>query len=264
LESARIATALGVFSSQALVDLYALLYDGTEPDELPSTDAWQLRLAFVARTQEDRIRAMRRLWDIGDGPLHLEASRAMVARAAARVIPDAELQQDAPNLIASMLAAGLDREAAQWATAIRRMDESFADRSWAMLVLASPETRGLDVSFGRVNSFISRDNSRGKERSALLVAALAGLGRLDLDAADRLNRRHDLRIGRNSRWTRLIDQSAALRQPGTVLALTGLGFQTPRFERVPSSHMFHAVAALRRTGQEFTARMIAAEALART
>jgi hypothetical protein len=49
-----------------------------------------------------------------------------------------------------------------------------------------------------------------------------------------------------------------------VLALTGVGFQTPRFDRLPSSHMFHAVAALRRTGQEFTARMIAAEALART
>jgi hypothetical protein len=264
LGSARIATGLGVFSSQALVDLYSAIYDSTEPDELPSTDAWQLRLAFTAQTPADRIAAMRRLWDIGDGPLELEASRAMVGRAAARIAPDPELQQDAPNLIASMLSAGLDREAAQWAAAVRRMDESFADRAWAMLVLSAPETRGLDLSFGRINSFISRDNSPGKERSALLVAGLAGLGRLNLNAADRLNSRHNLRIGRNTRWTRLIDQSAALRQPGTVLALTGVGFQTPRFDRLPSSHMFHAVAALRRTGQEFTARMIAAEALART
>jgi hypothetical protein len=264
LPSARIATALGVFSSQALVDLYSAIYDSTEPDDLPTTDAWQLRLAFIGRSPQDRLAAMRRLWDIGDGPLELEASRALVARAAARIAPDPELQQDAPNLIASMLAGGLDRQAAEWNVAIRRMDEKFADRSWAMLVLAAPDTRGLDLSFGRINSFVSRDDSPGKERSALLVAGLAGLGRLELDAADRLNSRHNLRVGRKTRWTRLIDQSAALGQPGTVLALTGVGFQTPRFDRLPPSHMFHAVAGLRRTGQEFTARMIAAEALART
>jgi hypothetical protein len=33
---------------------------------------------------------------------------------------------------------------------------------------------------------------------------------------------------------------------------------------VPPSHLYHAVAALSRTGQGFTARMIAAEALSRT
>ena len=264
LASARIATGLGVFSSQALVDLYSSIYDSTEPDDLPGTDAWQLRLAFVGRTPEARLAAMRRLWDIGDGPLELEASRALVARAAARIAPDAELERDAPNLIASMLAAGLDREAARWSGAVRGMDESPADRSWAMLALAAPETRGLDLSVGRITSFIGRDNSPGKRRSALLVAGLTGLGRLDLGAADRLNSRHNLRIGRKTRWTRLIDQAAALRQPGTVLVLTGVGFQTSRFDRLPPSHMFHAVAALRRTGQDFTARMIAAEALART
>jgi hypothetical protein len=33
---------------------------------------------------------------------------------------------------------------------------------------------------------------------------------------------------------------------------------------VPSSHMYHAIAALNRTGLGFDARMIAAEALSRT
>ena len=51
---------------------------------------------------------------------------------------------------------------------------------------------------------------------------------------------------------------------GTVLVLTGTGFQTPNFDRVPSAHLYHAVSALSRTGQGFTARMIAAEALSRT
>jgi hypothetical protein len=46
--------------------------------------------------------------------------------------------------------------------------------------------------------------------------------------------------------------------------LTGTGFQTAAFDRVPSAHLYHAIAALTRTGQAFTARMIAAEALSRT
>jgi hypothetical protein len=62
----------------------------------------------------------------------------------------------------------------------------------------------------------------------------------------------------------LIDRSAQLAQPATVLVLTGTGFQAGRFEQLPSSHMFHAIAALKRTGQDYTARMIAAEALSRT
>ena len=57
---------------------------------------------------------------------------------------------------------------------------------------------------------------------------------------------------------------AALGQSGSVLVMTGVGFQAAGFEQLPSSHLYHAVAALNRTGQGFTARMIAAEALART
>ena len=62
----------------------------------------------------------------------------------------------------------------------------------------------------------------------------------------------------------MIDGAAALRQPGTVALLTATGLQSPRLSEVPSAHLFHALAALRRTGQDFTARMIAAEALSRT
>ncbi len=41
LASARIATGLGVFSSQALIDLYSEIYDLTDPSDLAETDAWQ-------------------------------------------------------------------------------------------------------------------------------------------------------------------------------------------------------------------------------
>ena len=264
LESARIATGLGVLSSQSLVDLYAMIYDATDPDQLSETDAWQLRLAFVGKDRDARMAAIRRVWSIGDDATEREASRALAARAATRIAPDSDLEQDAPALIGSMLAAGYDREAARWVVAIRRMDERFADQCWAMLALGAPTTTGLDLSFGRINAFISRDQSRNKKRSALLVAGLAGLGRIDGRSADRLNRRNGLGIGHRTRWTRLIDASAALGQSGSVLVMTGAGFQAAGFEQLPSSHLYHAVAALNRTGQGFTARMIAAEALART
>ena len=264
LDSARLATGLGVFSSQSLIDLYSLIYDATDPDQLSETDAWQVRLAFVGRDREARLAALRRVWKFGSGPLDREASRALAARAATFIAPDAELEADAPDLIASMFAAGYDREAARWIAAVRRMDERFGDPSWAMLALGAPQTSGLDLSFGRINAFISRDDSPGKKRSALLVAGLAGLGRIDARSADRLNRRHGLGIGHRTRWTRMIDSSARLGQSGSALVLAGAGFQAAGFQQLPSSHLYHSVAALNRTGQGFAARMIAAEALART
>jgi hypothetical protein len=62
----------------------------------------------------------------------------------------------------------------------------------------------------------------------------------------------------------MIDSAAGFGQSGTVLVMTGTGFQTAAFGNVPPEHLYHAVAALQHTGQDFTARMIAAEALSRT
>ena len=264
LESAEIATGLGVFSGQSLTDLHALVYDATGPDEIPETTAWQLRLAFLGRDLETRLAAMRRLWGQSNDPLRRMAAYALTGRAATLVQPDAELQSDAPELIAAMLAAGFDREAARWAQAVSRMDDEPADKAWAMLALGAPEGSAVDLSLRRINAFIGRDTTEGKKRSALLVAGLVGLGRIDAEAAGRLSGRHGLRLGHRSNWTRMIDQAAGFGQAGTVLALTGTGLQALSFADVPPAHVYHSVAALKRTGLEFTARMIAAEALART
>jgi hypothetical protein len=265
LQSARIAAGLGVFSSQALVDLYSNIYDATDPNDLGETDSWQLRLAFAGRDEETRLAAMRRLWSAGGNDrLQKEASRALLATAAARIEPNADLQDDAPNLIASMLAAGLDSDAARWAKAVARMDDGPGDRCWAMLALGAPDGSGVDVGAGRVNDFIGRDKSAGRKRSALLVAGLAALGRLDAGTASRLNSRYHLHIERASPWAQMIDAAARRNQRGTVLILAGTGLQGPDFESVPSAQIFHIVMGLRNTGQQFLARMIAAEALART
>ena len=264
LPSARIATGLGVFSSQSLMDLYAAVYDATDPSDLGQTDAWQVRLATVGNDLDTRMEAMRRLWAAQTDGLQTEAVRALLARAAARVNPDPDLASDAPNIIASLLAAGLDRQAARWVGAIRQMDDDSGDQCWAMLALGAPTASGLDLSFARINAFIGRDDSPGKQRSALLVAGLAGLGRIDGRTAGRLSNRHGLGLGRRSSWTTMIDGASQRRQPATVAVLAAAGMQARGFGSVPAIHMFHAVTALNRNGQAFAARMIAAEALART
>lgn len=262
LDSAFVAAGLGVFSSQTLVDLYSAIYDSTDPGDLPSSDAWQLRQAFVGRDTETKVAAIRRLLGTGREGYRKEAARALVARAASLIEPDPELQDVAPELISAMLAAGYDQAAARWLAAVRRMDEEPGDRCWAMLALAAPGE--ADVSSGRVSAFIRRDDSPGKVRSSLLVAGLAGLGRISTDAANSLNSRYGLGLGRTSSWTRIIDAAAARGQAGTVLVLTGTGLQTASFDQVPAAHLYRAIAGLERTGQDFTARMIAAEALSRT
>jgi hypothetical protein len=262
LPSAMIAAGLGVFSSQTMVDLYSSIYDSTDPSDLANTDSWQLRQAFVGKDTETRLAAIRKLLSTGKEGLQKEAARALVARAATLITPDAKLGKDAPDLIAAMLAGGYDEAAARWIPTVNSMDDQDADRCWAMLALGAPNV--AEVGTSRITSFIRRDISKNQVRSALLVAGLAGLGRISADTANSLNRRYGLSLGHVTSWTRMIDAAAARGQGGTVLVLTGTGFQTPLFDRVPSAHLYHALSALSRTGQGFTARMIAAEALSRT
>ena len=262
LPSAMIAAGLGVFSSQTMVDLYSSIYDSTDPSDLPETDAWQLRLAFVGKDAETRLAAIRKLLATGKDGLQKEAARATVARAATLVTPSEDLGKDAPDLISAMFAGGYDQAAARWIPVVGSMDDADNDRCWAMLALGAPNVN--EVPAGRISGFIRRDQSRDHARSALLVAGLFGLGRISAETANSLNSRYGLGLGRASSWTKMIDAAAARGQGGTVLVLTGTGFQTRAFDQIPAAHLYHAVAALNRTGQGFTARMIAAEALSRT
>jgi hypothetical protein len=262
LQSAFVAAGLGVFSSQTMVDLYSSIYDSTDPSDLSASDSWQLRQAYVGKDAETRLAAIRKLLALGKDPLQKEAARALVARAATLVTPDTKLGKDAPELISAMLAGGYDEAAAKWIPAVGRMDDADADRCWAMLALAAPNI--ADVGAGRLSAFIRRDNSADHLRSAFLVAGLAGLGRISTDTANSLNRRYGLGLGRTTSWTVATDAAAARGQAGTVLVLTGTGFQSSSVDQLPSAHLYHAISALKRTGQDFTARMIAAETLSRT
>lgn len=263
LASARIATGLGVFSSAALADLYANLYDATDPSDLSGTDAWQLRLAFSGRDQGERVGAMRRLWGEGNDPLQRLASEALVSLAASRIRPDAELGNDVPRLIASMLAGGYDRAAARWAGAVANLDDDeAADRAWALLALGTEAE--VDLSESRIEEFIDNDGSPAKSRSRLLVAGLAGTGRIGTGLATSLNEQHGLGLGRANGWTRIAEQAARQRQSGSAVLLAAIGMQANRPDRIPSAHLFRALTAMRMSGMDYGARMIAAEMLART
>jgi hypothetical protein len=264
LPAARIAAGLGVLSSQALIDLYSASYDATDPDELSGTEAWQLRLAFIGRDLDARMGAMRTIWGNAQSPLDRVAAHVLLSRAARRVAPSEDLQSDAPDLVASLLAGGFDREAARWARVLGEMDDQPGDAVWAMLALGAPDATSLGIDANRIEDFADRDQSEGKQRTALLVAGLAGLGRIDAATAGRLNRDYQLGLAAQTGWTKLIDGAMQRRQAGTSLILTASGLQGREFEQVGAVYLFHAVNALRRTNQEYLARMIAAEALART
>ena len=103
-----------------------------------------------------------------------------------------------------------------------------------MLALASPDGSGIDLSFGRINAFIGRDNSEGRKRSALLVAGLAGLGRINEQTASRSTAGYGLRIGHRSPLDPDDRRAAKRGQAGTVLVLTGTGLQAATFERRPA------------------------------
>jgi hypothetical protein len=263
LASARIATGLGVFSSGALGDLYAMLYDQTDPQQLGETDAWQLRLAFAAADQAQRVAAMRRLWGDGRDPLQRLAGEALVSLAATKIRPSAEFGADVPKLIASMLAGGHDQAAARWAGAVSALDDDeAADRAWALLALGTRTQ--VDLSESRIEDFIDRDGSPDKLRSRLLVAGLAGTARIDGGTATRLNQAHDLKLGTENSWTRIAVQAAERRQAGSAALLAAVGMQANRPDRIPSAHLFRALTAMRLSGLEYNARMVAAEMLART
>jgi hypothetical protein len=207
---------------------------------------------------------MRTIWGNAQSPLDRVAAQVLLARPARRVAPDAELQSDAPDLVASLLAGGFDREAARWARAIRDMDDEPADKVWAMLALGSPDPRPLAIDAARIEEFADRDDSEGKKRTALLIAGLAGLGRIDARTAGRLNRQFRVGLGAETGWSRMIDGAMQRRQAGTAMLLSASALQGREFDEVGAVYLYHSVNALRRTGQDYLARMVAAEALART
>ena len=247
------AAAQGVLSSTALVDYYAALAEDDAAPRDVSATAQDLRTAFSAPTGVARYAALREIWGPVGGPVAY-ARLVVTARAAAR-IPRATAVDDYRALVASMLAAGLDRSAARW-----RQTVPAGSDAWAMIALSDPDASG-PLSYGDLSSYSGEGNAPLKQR--LLFAGLAGLGRLSASDIERAAKSLDVRIGAENSWTRALDRAVAARQPGTVALLSAIGMQTPNWQGVPPAMLYRIVTALRVVGLEGEARMIAAEAIAR-
>lgn len=262
VEAAQVAASLGVFSNASLVEMHSLLADNTDPNEILESVGGRLRMAYVGRGTERRLAALHDLWDDAQNPVDRHARRILTAVAAARFAPSEALAADAPELIASMLSAGMDRYAARWAPVVDGLDGQPWARAWPLLAVASPDPQ-FEIDAGQIEAVLEQDDSPRNHRTKLLFAALAGLGRLDAGDQERLAERFEIPLGRENRWTRMLDAAAEADQPGTVALLAAVGMQTPTWDGVPPSHLYRIVRALRQVGLEYEARMIAAEALTR-
>lgn len=246
---AEIAASRGILSASAMVDLYSQIYAEPSIGGEFSDRAARLREAYLGVEPDSRITAMRGLW--GEGTIGF-SGQILTAFAAARIPPAADQADDAGELIASMLTAGLDKDAAAWAGTVEA-----GSLGWALIALADPDAGRVEDD--ALNAFVASDDSEDERKSAFLVAALAGLGRLPVNAADG----YGVDLSRQTRWTRIIDRAAEVENPVMVALLAGLGMQGQSWSQMTPLHLYYLTSSLRRVGMEAEARMIAAEAVAR-
>lgn len=254
---AHVAARRGVLSAAAMVDLYSLVYD--EETEGPLADAAQdLRSAYIGADAATRLAAIKALWgtEAAQGESDLYGRWVLTAYAAARLDPSEDLASDAGPLIASMLAAGFDRDAMRWAPVVQT-----GSLGWALLALARQQ--GQEVSSGQLGDFADEDASPEQRKSRMLVAGLAGLGRISPSVAAEYSSDLGFDLERRTRWTQAIDAAASGRNQALVVLLAGLGMQGDAWGQMTAVHLFHIVRALNGVGLGAEARMIAAEAVAR-
>ncbi|MBO9602433.1 MAG: hypothetical protein J7496_07995 [Novosphingobium sp.] len=244
----------GILSSAAMVDLYSQIYADSEVEGEAATRADRLREAYVARTPSEQVQAIKDVW----GSATPDYGRmVLTAYAAARISPSEDLASDAPMLIASMLSAGLDRNAMGWAGVVPE-----GSAAWGLLALAQPVRNGT-IDGSAVGNYVDQDSSSGQRKSQFLVAGLAGLGRLELSTANSIEKSLGTGLGRESPWSRMIDQAAAANNPALVAMLVGLGMQGDSWSMMTPRQLYLIVRSLNRVGLSAEARMIAAEAVAR-
>lgn len=252
VNASEVAGGRGVLSSEAMVSLYSQLWSSDAYSEADKGEAALLREAYVANSASARLEAMQRLWDDGG-----YGGMVLTAYAAARMPVSADMADDAAPLIASMLAAGLDRNALLWGEVVPE-----GSQAWALLALAQP-ARNSPVSGGTVDEFIDNDDSRDQRKSAFLVAGLAALDRLDSGDVSEFSGRLGLELDRRSAWSDKIGRASEYGNAGLVALLAGLGMQGSSWGQMTPRHLYHIVRALDAVGLSAEARMIAAEAVAR-
>lgn len=244
----------GIFSAQAMVDLYSQIYVDESVVGDAADTATQLREAYVGTDPQARLGAMQAIWG---GDVARDYGRyVLTAYAAARMPASADYVDAAPALLTSMLTAGLDRDANAWSRVVEP-----GSAGWALVTLARAGTG--TASRQAVDGFIDDDDSGNYRRSKLLLAGLAGLGRVSGADLGNFSSRVSLDLDRETRWSRTITRAAEVNNRALVALLAGLGMQGEGWQRMTPRHLYYIVSSLRQVGLNAEARMIAAEAIAR-
>ena len=254
--AADFAAGRGILSSAALVDLWSQFYGNDDVEGVWKANAETLRQAYVGAEPAARLAAMQNLWGDGSDPQRGYSRQVLTAYAAARMPASADFADSSGELIASMLSAGLDRNAGRWLPVVEE-----GSQGWALVVLGTPGNG--QVGAGALASFNDDDPSEGSAKSKMLLAGLYGLGRVDRGAAGDFAGELGVDLNRQTRWTRAIKAAAGSGNRTHVALLAGAGMQGESWKQMTPLALYHVVSALRRVGLEPEARMIAAEAVAR-
>lgn len=249
------AAALGVLSNRHMVDLYGQILEDSDAPDAMRTNAESLASAYNASTSTARVNAMSAIWNAAENATDYHAALILTARAAALVDATDENANEAGRLIASMMAAGLDRPAVAWASIVDQ-----GSLGWALLAVGAPVLPS-PVGYSPLDDFYGSDNSTNGHKSAMLLAGLAGLGRIEAEAQSDFGGDLKINVGRQTPWSRAITAAAARGEQGTVALMAIAGMQAPDWARVPANHLYHIVRSLRQVGLEAEARMIAVEAV---
>ena len=245
------AALRGVLSSSAMVDLYSEAFTMDEPDPAFSGPARQLRTAYVDPEPSARLAAIEAFWD-GSSPAYDRL--VTTAYAAGRMTPQEAFADRSGMLIASMLAAGLDRNALRWKGVVKE-----GSLGSALLSIADPAA--TSVSRSTIDSFID-DDGEGRA-SQFYLAGLAGLGRVDEGTLGDFSSRLNVDLTPRTRWSKVIEAAGRADNQAMVVLLAGLGMRGENWEAMTPRHLYSIVSALNAVGLSAEARMIAAEAVAR-
>jgi hypothetical protein len=250
------AAARGVLSNDGYVSMVSAASGEQEPSEGLAAQTALVRDALGAGNGDERYAGMKKLWSASSDARQQYGAMVLTARAAAALPTGTDVDADPWQLIGSMLAGGYDRNAWAW---VNQLDAG--SRAWGIMAVGADRTLG-NISASTIADFAGDDDSAGAHRSKLLLAGLAGLGRLSDEERDSAASKLGVNLAKQSRWTRAIEDAAVRQEPALVALLVAIGMQGD-FAKVPAYHLYHMTRALKAVGLEAEARMIAAEALVR-
>jgi hypothetical protein len=259
MDAAPTAAALGVLSNSAFVDIYAKASDDPDVSEANKALAEQLESAYAGNSDSGKVAAMAAIWNSGEDTAgaqrSLHSTYVLTARAAALITPSKDYGDDASRLVASMMTAGLDTNATAWAQVL-----DTGSLGWGILAVGAPGMQGL-VSYGQLDDFYDNDQSTDVQKSKLLLAGLAGLGRLDAEAQQDFAEKLEIDVVKQTKWAQAISAAAGRGEAGTVVLLSAVALQGSGWGKMSADRLYYITRSLKQVGLEADARMIAAEAV---